>query len=137
MKKQIIALLSIAGTLAACGSQKATVDESKLYAGEWRVVEIRGEVPAYKEDGAYINFDKSSKETQGNAGCNILNAPFKQNGASLKIENGAMTRMMCLDGDLEQKYVDALEDVSAFNFAGDTLLLLDGKNTAILKFVLK
>lgn len=137
MKKQVIALLSIVGTLAACGSQKTTVNESKLYAGEWRVVEIRGEVPAYKEDGAYINFDKSSGETQGNAGCNILNAPFKQNGASLKIENGAMTRMMCLDGDIEQKYVDALGDVRAFNFSEDTLLLLDGKDNAVLKFVLK
>jgi heat shock protein HslJ len=137
MKRQTIAMLTIAGTLVSCGSQKAAVDESKLYAGEWRAVEIRGEVPAYQEDGAYINFDKSSGETQGNAGCNILNAPFKQNGASLKIENGAMTRMMCLDGDLEQKYVDALEDVRAFNFAGDTLQLLDSRDKVVLKFVLK
>jgi heat shock protein HslJ len=124
------AMAVVAGSmlLAACASQKtemSATEKAKFYGEKWKVASIRGEQMNYVGEGAYISFNEENQQINANAGCNILNAPYKVEGFALTISDGALTRMMCPDAASEAKFLEAIQSVKSFKITGDTLELLN------------
>ncbi len=131
-----LCLAMIALGVASCGSQNAQpVDASLLYGKTWKVVAIGGKAAQYKEDGANITFDKESRQVAANTGCNIFNAGFTQEDASLIFSDGPLTKMMCLDADLERLFLDAVQKTRAFTVSADTLTLRSSGGESLMTLV--
>ena len=104
--------------------------------GVWSVFEIESEKVKYQEEGASLVFDVKKKSIHGRTGCNFYNATFNNistQSNSMTINDGMMTRMYCLDDQLETRLLETLKKVATFDVNGDTLSLNDADGKAVVR----
>jgi len=96
---------------------------------EWQLVEVSGS-PVSTQSGErrpFVRFDGDKKQATGFAGCNNFFGSYELSGSSLKFGHIGATRMFCEgeSGDMEMRYMAAVEKTRAWNIRDDVLLFLD------------
>ncbi|WP_198084011.1 META domain-containing protein [Variovorax sp. E3] len=135
MALPVLAAAALSTALSGCGSG-ISLDEP-IEGPTWRLVQL-GTEPLPPDNGAQIQFDRSSSRVSGSGGCNRISGTFTRAGVSLKLGQLASTRMACLDptrGANEAQFISALQSTSSYSLAGPgRLALLDagGRTVALL-----
>jgi len=82
-----------------------------------------------------FEFNASDKTYSGNAGCNSIRGPIKQNdGEKLLLGPGATTRMACPDMSIEQAISKALIDTRSYSIENTILTFKNKAGTALITF---
>lgn len=82
-----------------------------------------------------IQFDEAAKRVSGSDGCNRLTGVYAAGNDTLNMSQLASTRMACLNnGDLAQKYNEALSKVTHYQVFGKTLKLMDRHGNLLIQY---
>ena len=123
--------------LAADGAVRATLAaQSQVLTGSsWRATAIhngQGAVASLVAGSAVtLRFGTDGLAT-GSAGCNRYTARYEQDGAQLRLQSAAATRMACPDAGVmaqEQAFLQALQTVATARIDGDRLELRTAAGT--------
>ena len=122
----IVFLVTVLGACSGGGNPSAGTPLEITY---WRLLELNGRpaAGAVSERQAHLQFLADSSRVVGSTGCNRLSGPYTREGASLRFGPAAMTRMACLEAELnqqEQAFVAALTATERHTIDGDTLTLI-------------
>jgi heat shock protein HslJ len=146
--KHALALLSpvVLALLGACaatepksakpelGSNEAS-SNLPLEGTEWRLVEVGGKpaIPGVGSRTASIVFGPDTGSVRGNSGLNSFFGPYAVDGAKLRIENLAMTRVAGAPELMAQEgaFLAALSVARTWRAKGDALELLDEKGAIL------
>lgn len=126
----------LAVSASACTS--VSLDQP-IEARTWRLASIDSQPVIPSDDprqAAQIVFDGGTQRVSGSGGCNRITGSFQRNGAQLKIGPLASTRMACLDpsrGQLETRFLAALQATTSYSIAGNELILLDARGQTLAK----
>jgi heat shock protein HslJ len=105
-----------------------TTPTASLVDTEWTLVELDG-APAGKGAGGRaptLLLTAEGRLASGFAGCNRMSGTFELEGERLRIISLATTRMACAEGmELEQRYLEALDEVREYRLTATGLDLLD------------
>lgn len=88
-----------------------------------------------KRRGPFLQFDPQTDRYSGHSGCNRLMGRYTLEGSSLRLLNGASTRMACLEEarmQQEQAFIAALAQVQAWRVQGTQLQLLGAGSQVLL-----
>lgn len=82
-----------------------------------------------------IQFDEATKRVSGSDGCNRLTGAYAAGNDTLNMSQLASTRIACLNnGDLAQKYNEALSKVTHYQVFGKTLKLMDRHGNLLIQY---
>lgn len=126
---RILSLSLILFVAASCGSTKSLNPLKILTENSWMLDTLMGigiNSSDFSGDLPSLNFLDAGK-LSGFSGCNTFNGNFSLEGASLKLDPGAMTRKAC-PGNGEQNFMSALGKVNDLKIGKDKLTLMDGAN---------
>ena len=132
-------VMAIGLSLAACSpkpSQMNVKPDAPLDNTRWKMVKIDGiSVFPQLEKDAFIQFNKENMQYRGNAGCNNFTGGYTVDGKKIKLQGGAMTRMMCPSPgmDVENIFSKAMSTIDNYQITGDHLILRSG-NKAVAEF---
>jgi len=128
--------LLLALTSTACTS--VSLDQP-IEARTWRLASIDSQPVIPSDDprqSAQIVFDGGAQRMSGSGGCNRISGSYQRSGAQLKIGPVASTRMACLDpsrGQLETRFLAALQATASYSVAGNELILIDARGQTLAK----
>ncbi|KUJ60668.1 hypothetical protein AR687_16700 [Flavobacteriaceae bacterium CRH] len=141
MVKNILALVFLGVVLVSCKCKKA--DTANTLEGTWELNYITG--PRIAFDGLYpnkkptINFDLKESRVSGNTSCNSFTGKLSVDGNKIDFTQPmALTKMMCLDGQGEQVFINTLQKVNTYSITdgGKTLNFISG-DIATMRFTKK
>lgn len=123
--------------ISSCKSFKdMTIPLDQLTSGNWELNELFGntvQAADYMKGLPSLAFSDDGK-LSGSTGCNQFSGDYTLEGAAVKVNPGAMSKMAC-PGDGEALFLNGISKVAGAKIDGDKLALLDeGKNT-IMKLV--
>jgi heat shock protein HslJ len=125
----VIALSAMA--LSGCGS--GTDDDPT--GRTWQLTELDG---SSLVEGTVIDLTISDGTASGSAGCNTYTGEVTvSDDGTMTLGSEIASTMMACDQpimDQEQRYLDALAQVTGYEMAPDELLLLDANGKALLTF---
>lgn len=78
-----------------------------------------------------LQFNLAENKVYGNTGCNQLNGTIALQDSSLSFSKMVTTKRACL-GDLESRFLDALQKVEGYSIANAQLLLINQKDTLMV-----
>ncbi|CAM3436565.1 META domain-containing protein [Flavobacterium chungbukense] len=144
MSKNILILVLLATLLISCNVFKCKKNDtaSKLD-GNWELNYITG--PRITFDGLYankkptINFDSKENRVSGNNSCNSYTGKLVVNGNKIDFTQPmAVTKMMCIDNQGEQVYMNTLQKITSYDITDDgkTLNFISG-DIAMMRFTKK
>lgn len=130
--KATLTLLAFAITLAAC---TPSVPAAPSLAGtQWVLKAMPGWELAKAAQVPTLVF-QSETQAGGRTGCNIWGGKYERQGAKIRFSAMMMTEMACQYGmDIEQLFVNALEQTRAIRVEGDILVLLDEAGAELARF---
>ena len=119
MKGIFVAALALVAAVA-CGRADLPLENT-----QWKLVELDGDAnPAFAEDDTFV-FSLDGKSITGVGACNRFFGGYElsqPNGFELGMMG--MTRMACPNMELEDAFVQMLDEVDAYAIEGDMLMLL-------------
>ena len=159
--KRIIFIISAAAIILSINSckntkQAATIDskkrasenvENQQFAGinknlvekYWKLIELQGNSILYPAENAkdvHITFRVKDYQFDGNAGCNIVAGNYQLQGPDrITISPKISTMKMCLDMEIEAKFLKMLETVDSYAVRNDTLSLHRARMAPLARFV--
>lgn len=144
MSKNILILVLLATLLISCNVFKCKKNDtvSKLD-GNWELNYITG--PRITFDGLYpnkkptINFDSKENRVSGNNSCNSYTGKLVVTGNKIDFTQPmAVTKMMCIDNQGEQVYMNTLQKITSYDITDDgkTLNFISG-DIAMMRFTKK
>jgi copper homeostasis protein (lipoprotein) len=107
----------------------------ELEDSRWVVVQL-GDDPVVVRAGRpepYIVLQSATNEIAGHTGCNRLNGGYRIDGNALRLSEIATTRMACPEGDVEHRFLNALEAVARWQLRDDRLVLLDAEDVPLVQ----
>ena len=128
----------VASAAAAAGCTSVSLDQP-IESRTWRLASIDTQPVIPSDDprqAAQIVFDGGAQRVSGSGGCNRISGNYQRTGAQLKIGPIVSTRMACLDasrGQLETRFVAALQATTSYSVAGNELILLDARGQTLAK----
>lgn len=102
-----------------------------LINARWVLRELKGQSIQSKSD-LFIRF-KDSTSAEGFAGCNRFFGSYASKGDRLKIGPLASTKMACTELDLENSFLQVLEQTESY-YTDSKYLYLQSKGKVIAKF---
>lgn len=130
--KSILTLLAFAVTLAACAPNELAAPS--LAGTQWVLKAMPGWEMAKAAQIPTLVF-RSETEAGGRTGCNTWGGTYERQGAKIRFSALMMTEMACQYGmDVEQLYMNALEQTRAISVNGDTLVLSNEAGTELARF---
>lgn len=101
--------------------------------GRWLVDDIDNR-PVVSNSSATIEFTQDDRVV-GNASCNRFVGSYVLSGSNLSFGQLATTKKMCTGPLMEQenRFLDALSQVTGLRFEQGRLFLLDGNGTSVTK----
>ncbi len=121
----VLGIFCIAAAVSTARAGEATLD------GDWKLVRLQDQ--AVDTGGTLLVKDG---HISGSTGCNRFRATFTATGAAIKVDPVAATKMYCQDRAMvERAYLAALETVTVFELAGDTLVMHYQPGDKLLEFV--
>lgn len=142
LKKPLIAAIILSSSLAFVGCQSTPSTPAKnqldlLQNTTWLATKIADSVLVDHHDlghQASLKFDQSNRVT-GTDSCNRLMGSYQADHTSIRLDQLSTTRMACLNNNnLDQKFNQALSQVTAYQVKGKHLKLYDAKGHVILEF---
>lgn len=116
----------------------STADLSAL-SGEWNISTVNGANLNNPHNQPFIGFNLDENRIYGNASCNSLNGPIKQETNKVRsLEFGpiAATMMMCPSMESERTIMEALENVKSYNILGNgNLAFYNADGTELMTLV--
>ena len=139
-KRAATGRLALATVLLAALSACASVSlDQPIESRTWRLASIDAQPVIPSDDprqAAQIVFDGGAQRVSGSGGCNRISGSYQRNGAQLKIGPMVSTRMACLDasrGQLETRFLAALQATASYSLAGSELILIDARGQTLAK----
>ena len=81
-----------------------------------------------------LQFDASTQRVSGSDGCNRIMGSYTAGKDTLNLSQMATTRMACMNnGQLDQKFNEALSKVTHYQVYGKTLKLLDRHGNLLIQ----
>ncbi|SFM33616.1 META domain-containing protein [Variovorax sp. OV329] len=133
-----LALPLVLLAVAATGCASVSLDQP-IEARTWKLASIDSQPVIPSDDprqAVQVMFDGGSQRVSGSGGCNRISGSFQRSGTQLKIGPLASTRMACLDpsrGQLETRFLAALQATASYSLAGNELILLDARGQTLAK----
>ena len=133
-----LALPLVLLAVAATGCASVSLDQP-IEARTWKLASIDSQPVIPSDDprqAVQVMFDGGSQRVSGSGGCNRITGSFQRSGTQLKIGPLASTRMACLDpsrGQLETRFLAALQATASYSLAGNELILLDARGQTLAK----
>ncbi|KAF2517076.1 META domain-containing protein [Flavobacterium foetidum] len=144
MMKNIFAVVFLSTIFFSCNCTKDKKNDSvSKLEGHWELTYITG--PRITFEGLYpnkkptISFDLKEKKVSGNGSCNSYTGKLVVEANKIDFTQPmAMTKMMCLDGQGEQVYMNTLQKVTSYDISDDgkTLNFISG-DIATMRFAKK
>lgn len=151
MKKFIFIMMGtaiLALCMSACKTQKKVSDNvlavhdrekgtATLVETHWKLIELRGN-PVTESNGkdAYIIFKAKDNRFNGNAGCNRISGSFQTKEPDrITFSQTAATRMMCLNMETEDQFLQVLNTADSYVVRNDTLTLNRARMAPLARFV--
>jgi heat shock protein HslJ len=143
-KMSMFAVLGI--ILFSCNSvqnKTTTTNSAEQLNGTWELNYISG--PRIAFEGLYpnkkptITFDTKENRVSGNNSCNSFTGKLNVDGHKISFKDGlASTRMMCMDNQGEQVFMDGLLKITSYDVTdnGKTLNFISG-DIAMMRFTKK
>jgi heat shock protein HslJ len=117
--------------------------ETSKLAGNWELNFIAGQSISfdslYPDKKPSISFDISDTTVSGNTSCNNFNGRLNADGNKISFnEPMAMTRMICIDGNGENVFMETLKKINSYSITDDgkTLILMMGE-ISMMRFAKK
>ncbi|MCV9932978.1 META domain-containing protein [Flavobacterium sp. LS1R47] len=132
--------------LFSCNSvqnKTTTTNSAEQLNGTWELNYISG--PRIAFEGLYpnkkptITFDTKENRVSGNNSCNSFTGKLNVDGHEISFKDGlASTRMMCMDNQGEQVFMDGLLKITSYDVTdnGKTLNFISG-DIAMMRFTKK
>lgn len=136
--------------LAGCGGVSSNAAQSSptapaapagaLQGSRWRLQSMGARGAEKNVEGTaplLLQFEAGGK-VSGSGGCNTFGGTYKVSGQNLTISELVSTLRACTDetiGEQESRYLKALQQVTRFTLAGDSLMIEYGEGQTVLNFV--
>lgn len=142
LKKLIsIALFSSVLTFVGCetmpNKQQSAESLERLQNRTWAATQIGNtEINPAQTVGNLpsLQFDSASLRVSGTDGCNRIVGSYQAKGDTLTLGQLAGTKMACIDnGNIDQKFNTALNQVTHYQIYGKTLKLLDKHGNLLIQ----
>jgi len=129
--KRAIPVFALIGLIAGCQNH---TEDSQSIIGTWQVEYIK-ESPVMDRSPAQLVFLEENNRLAGNASCNNIMGAYTLEGNQLSFGQTATTRKLCPPAlmDQEQRFLQALDEVSQVNFENGLLILEDNNKQLIFK----
>ena len=114
-------------------SQNSGGGSENFFANRWVLVEVEGQPvtsPDTNREAHLLFYPGQVSRVSGSTGCNNLNGTFELSGVNkIKFSPLATTKMMCtgISGEVETKFLSALEKVNNYSFIDGYLLFNNGR----------
>lgn len=128
----------VMAVVATAGCTSVSLDQP-IESRPWRLASIDAQPVIPSSDPrqvAQITFDGSNQRVSGSGGCNRITGSYQRTGDQLKIGPLAATRMACIDasrGQLEARFLAALQATTSYSVSGNELILLDARGQTLAK----
>jgi heat shock protein HslJ len=138
----LVAALGSAAAFTGCESMQTsphmTENLQLLQNRTWVATQIGGtaiKTAPNAQNIPSIQFDEASKRVSGSDGCNRIMGAYTAGNDTLLLSQLASTRMACINnGNIDQKYNEALSKVTHYQVFGKTLKLLDRHGNLLIQF---
>ncbi|RZK68974.1 MAG: META domain-containing protein [Pedobacter sp.] len=147
MKKlQFIVVTALVVSLAACGTQKKSENQSAdssaatgvITDRKWRLVELSGKsVPAtVNGKEAFIQLNKADSSYTAFGGCNGMGGSFEVTGNwRIKFTQGMSTMMACDNMEIENGLKQTFGNADNYTIKGDSLSLNKARMAPLARFI--
>jgi heat shock protein HslJ len=132
----VLYFLLILGITSCKSLKDMSLPLDTLTSGSWELSELFGsavQAADYMKGLPNMAFSEDGKFT-GSTGCNQFTGDYSLEGAALKVNPGAMSKMAC-PGDGEALFLNAISKVAGAKIDGDKLTLLDEGKKSLMKLV--
>ena len=126
-------ILSMSLFLMACSTPSTTNPAQIIGTTEWHLTQLNGTAITTP----VVTLQLTDTTIGGQGFCNSYHGPLTVTGNTIKLENLASTRKMCVEDGVmqqEQAYFAALTATTHVALSGTQLQLLDANNTVVLVF---
>ena len=138
MKKSILLLVFMAGSLFSSCSSSKNASLKELFGSTWELEYITGSRIAF--DGLYpdkkpqINFNPETKMVSGSASCNGYAAPYTLSGNAISFGEPGPTTMMFCEGGGEKAFIEMMKKVTKYSIDADNKLNLIADDIPVMRF---
>jgi heat shock protein HslJ len=100
----------------------------------WKLTELNGKTVKTKKE-AFIKLLPDDNHFTGNSSCNVLNGIFElSNSHGITFSKILMTKMACLDDNVETEFVSVFEEITNYSATSNELILKDATGNVKTKF---
>lgn len=100
----------------------------------WKLTELNGKTVKTKKE-AFIKLLPDDNHFTGNSSCNVMNGSFElSNSNDITFSKMLMTRMACLDDNVESEFVGVFEEITNYSATSEELILKDATGNVKAKF---
>ena len=134
MKVQSLVIGLIILTVISCSTNKSGKADVNQLHDIWVLESINGESFLMNEktrNHPTIEIYLKDEKVHGNTGCNTINGKLKVNGNKISFSQIITTEMAC-PGDLEYRFLSALEIVNNYKIENLSLLLYEDKEEKLV-----
>jgi heat shock protein HslJ len=111
------------------------MEKAELTGKYWKLVRLKGSPVETVEREAFIRFEAEENSVHGNGSCNMFNGKYELlEGNRIKFSPFAMTRMACIDNNVESEFMQIFEKTSSYSLTSNELILQDELETTLAKF---
>ncbi len=111
--------------------EKETIEITNKY---WKLTELNGKTVKTNKE-AFIKLLPEDKRFTGNSSCNVMNGSFElSNSNSITFSKILMTKMACMDDNVESELVRVFEEITNYTATTEELILKDAISDVKAKF---
>ena len=115
--------------------------DASLHNTYWRLTALNGKAigrdqVVKREAHLVFHTEKDgNRRVSGSTSCNRFSGSYQQQDQSLSFAaNMMMTKMACVDNNIEQVFINTLDKVTTWSIEGDYLSLYDEDNSVVARF---
>jgi heat shock protein HslJ len=112
-----------------------TKEKIELAGKYWKLVRLNGKQVKAGSREPFIRFTAEDSRVNGNSGCNTFNGKYElAEGNRIKFSPFAMTKMACIDSNVEEEFMQVIGKTTSYSITADELIFQDEYETTLAKF---
>ncbi|MHA6248773.1 META domain-containing protein [Pontibacter sp. CAU 1760] len=125
----LLLLFIMVGTACTMQPRRGDTAGDTIQDAYWVLLSLEGKEVEMQNDmkTAYLRLEENENDVSGFTGCNRLLGNYTLSGTQLSFSKLRSTRMACPDMATENKLLEVLGQVTAYNITGDLLTLYNGQ----------
>jgi heat shock protein HslJ len=109
-------------------------EKSEITDKYWKLVELNGKTVKTNKE-AFIKLLPKDNRFTGNSSCNAMNGSLElSNSNGITFSKILMTKMACMDDNVESEFVGVFEEITNYTTTPDELILKDATGNVKAKF---